>query len=367
MSTQKVIVSGYEVSQVPETPASAPTGSTPPPTGFNAARLTPAIPWWARIGLSLVALCFPLLCLITLILRIAFRAETPRIKYAWTGFLATLLMVSGLLTLLAGTAAFFMAPVPIITGSGLADLDERSSFASLPSATVLTSVEASAKLKPLVIVVSPSATRLWSQTQTNQPSNIFGAGELLHADRDGYLFVTAKHVAQPVRNATARFGTKPSHALIATQEGTWGTADIIATADTLDLALLWLPRHGGSQTPVPTFTQPLTAIRDGAAVFVIGHPEGLRYTLSTGIVSGFRDQAIQISAAVSPGNSGGPVYDDHGNLAGIVSSKFDRNQDANAENLSFAVKPAALLTPDAWHFAPGGRDHLQSYLTGLHP
>ncbi|WP_263382375.1 S1C family serine protease [Granulicella arctica] len=355
MSTQKVIVSGYEVSQIPEALLTSTSPSnTPPP-----AKLTPAIPWWARIGLSLVALCFPLLCIVTVILRIAFRAETPRIKFAWTGFLATLLIVSGLFMLLVGTIAFYIAPAPIITGSGLADLDERASFPTLPTPTALTSVEASAKLKPLVIVVSPSATRLWSHAQTDAPSNTFGAGELLHADKDGYLFVTAKHVAQlPL----GRFGAKASHVLLSTQEGTWGTADIIATADQLDLALLWLPRHTGTLA----FTQPLTAISDGAAVFVIGHPEGLKYTLSTGIVSGFRDQAIQISAAVSPGNSGGPVYDDHGNLAGIVSSKFDRNQDANAENLSFAVKPAALLTPDVWHFAAGGRDRLQSYINALH-
>lgn len=354
MSTQKVIVSGYEVNQIPdETPPAARTG--PPPI---APRLASAIPWWARIGLSLAALCFPLLCVLTIILRIAFRTETPRIKYAWTSFLVTLLMVSGMILLIAGTIVYFVAPVPVITGSGLADLDQRDTFSTLPSASVLTSVEASHQLKPLVIVVSPAATRLWSHTETGAPSNSFGAGELLHADKAGYLFVTAKHVAQAPAGG---LGMKPSHILISTQEGSWGTADIIATADKLDLALLWLPRHSGSAT----FTQPLTTISDGAAVFVIGHPEGLKYTLSTGIVSGLREDAVQISAAVSPGNSGGPVYDDHGNLAAIVSSKFDRNHDVNAENLSFAVKPAALLTPDAWHFSDGGRQHLQSYIDAL--
>lgn len=353
MSTQKVIVSEHEVSQLPD--AASRIGNDPRP----AARLTAAIPWWARIGLAAVALCFPLLCVFTVVLRIAFRAETPRVRYAWASFLSTLLMVSGLLTLLAGTLAFCFAPVPVITGSGLADLDERGSFPALPSAAALTSVEVSRLLKPLVIVVSPAATRLWSQAEV--PSNSFGAGELLHAGKDGYLFVTARHVAQLSGRSKVPFGANASHVLVSTQEGTWGSADIIGTADSLDLALLWLPRHSGSLS----FTQPLIDIGDGANVFVIGHPEGLKYTLSTGIVSGFRDRAIQISAAVSPGNSGGPVYDDHGNLAGIVSSKFDRNQDANAENLSFAVKPAALLTPDVWHFAQGGREHLQNYIDAL--
>ena len=354
MSTQKVIVSGYEVSRVPDEPAAAERGTAPKPVP----PLAPAVPWIARIGLFVVALCFPLLCAVIVVLRIAFRAETPRVKYAWASFFTTLLMASGLLMLAAGAITYFVAPVPIITGSGLADLDERASFATLPAATTLTSVQASQQLKPLVIVVSPGATRGWSHAQTGAPSNSFGAGELLHADKNGYLFVTAKHVAQP---PAAGLGSTPFHALISTQEGSWGSADVIATADALDLALLWLPRHGGTAM----FTQPLTNISDGAAVFVIGHPEGLKYTLSTGIVSGFRDDAVQISAAVSPGNSGGPVYDDHGNLAGIVSSKFDRNHDANAENLSFAVKPAALLTPDAWHFAAGGREHLQGYIDAL--
>jgi len=348
MSTQKVIVSGHDVSQVPDAAVSESPQLAP--------RLSPAIPWWARVGLAVVALCFPLLCVITVILRIAFRAETPRIKYAWTSFLSTLLIVSGMLMLTAGALVFFLAPVPVITGSGLSDLDERGSFPTLPAPAVLTSIDASHLLKPLVIVVSPAATRLWSQAEV--PSNSFGAGELLQATKDGYLFVTAKHVAQPPLGG---FGPKPSHVLISTEEGTWGSADIIATADSFDLALLWIPRHAGSLT----FVQPITAIHDGAPVFVIGHPEGLKYTLTTGIVSGFRDQALQISAAVSPGNSGGPVYDDQGNLAGIVSSKFDHNRDANAENLSFAVKPAALLTPDVWHFAKGGREHLQSYVDAL--
>jgi S1-C subfamily serine protease len=111
--------------------------------------------------------------------------------------------------------------------------------------------------------------------------------------------------------------------------------------------------------------QPLSAGIDGAEIFVIGHPEGLRYTLSTGIISGLRDDEVQISAAVSPGNSGGPVYDHRGNLVAIVSSKFDRNRDANAENLSFAAKADGFLRKSGWTFRGDGQQRLDQYLNAI--
>ena len=91
-------------------------------------------------------------------------------------------------------------------------------------------------------------------------------------------------------------------------------------------------------------------------------PRACATTLSTGIVSGIRDEAIQVSAAISPGNSGGPVYDNHGNLLGIVSSKFDHNRDANAENLSFAAKADAILKPSVWSFHANGQKLLETYI-----
>ena len=98
---------------------------------------------------------------------------------------------------------------------------------------------------------------------------------------------------------------------------------------------------------------------------MIGHPEGLRYTLSTGIISGLRDDDIQISASVSPGNSGGPVYDGRGNLIGIVSSKFDHNRDANAENLNFAAKSDGFFQILSWSFRGSGQQRLQQYLDAI--
>jgi S1-C subfamily serine protease len=149
--------------------------------------------------------------------------------------------------------------------------------------------------------------------------------------------------------------------MVTTATGLWSTADVIATSDEADVALLWVPRQSGHGS----FVQPLAAPSDGEPVFVIGHPEGLKYTLSTGLVSDLRDQIVQISAAISPGNSGGPVYDAPGALIAIVSSKFDSTRDANAENLGFAASAQVLRRPDAFKFYGDGRKHLQTYLNDL--
>jgi hypothetical protein len=73
---------------------------------------------------------------------------------------------------------------------------------------------------------------------------------------------------------------------------------------------------------------------------------------------------IQMSAPVSPGNSGGPVFDDKGNLVGIVTSMVDKHGDPNAENLNFSVRADALREEADWDFVNLGRKHLDDYLAG---
>jgi S1-C subfamily serine protease len=72
------------------------------------------------------------------------------------------------------------------------------------------------------------------------------------------------------------------------------------------------------------------------------------------------DDLIQISAPVSPGNSGGPVYDSDGRLVAIIQSVFDKTRSPNAENLNFAVSADDLLVPDAWMLAKEGKFALVS-------
>ncbi len=354
MAADRVTVSLDEIERtVPEASPESRSGPNAGPTPLK--RLPPPIPLWAKAALSVLVLVLPLLCVLALILRVAFRSQPPRDRNAITAFLSSLLIVSGLLTTIGFALVLSFVPVPAIVNTGLPDLDERADFPALTAGSLLTSADVSRELKSLVIVVSPAVIQ-WSRQET--PGSSFGAGMLLEADKDGYLFATANHV---VGKINAKQGGTPQHVMVTTAAGIWSTADVIATAVPLDIALLWVPRHSGTAS----FVQPLAKPTDGEAVFVIGHPEGLKYTLSTGLISDLRDQMIQISAAVSPGNSGGPVYDDHGGLLGIVSSKFDRNMDANGENLGFAAKADALRDPARWTFYGKGRDRLADYLKAL--
>lgn len=71
----------------------------------------------------------------------------------------------------------------------------------------------------------------------------------------------------------------------------------------------------------------------GASVYAIGTPEGLQRTLSEGIVSSLRPVGggsyIQTTAAISPGSSGGGLFDDHGRLLGLTSFFISKGQQLN--------------------------------------
>jgi len=77
-------------------------------------------------------------------------------------------------------------------------------------------------------------------------------------------------------------------------------------------------------------TAPGKALK-GEEILVIGNPRGLESTVTQGIVSALRDPMIQIDAAVSPGNSGGPVLNRKGEVIGIATQKI-----LDCENCNFA-------------------------------
>ncbi|MET4386840.1 S1-C subfamily serine protease [Bradyrhizobium sp. F1.4.3] len=120
-----------------------------------------------------------------------------------------------------------------------------------------------------------------------------------------------------------------------------------------DLALLQAP----STTTFRDFARIRDrSIRSGDSVVAIGFPfHGLLtsdFTVTTGIVSslsGLRNDSrfLQISAAVQPGNSGGPLFDTTGQIVGVVTGKLDGLRIAAAtgnipENINFAIKTGAL-------------------------
>ncbi len=341
---EKIVISPDEIAHTRDS-ADEPRGVT--------AKLDSPIAWWARLCLSPLVLVLPVLCVITLVLRAAMRGMPPRTRYAWISFFSTLLAISGILTTIGGVVAFTAAPTPSVVSSGLSELDGRTNFPSLPATQDLTAEQVSDELKPLVTVITPTQRNWFSKVEG--PSAVLGAGVLLEATHQGYLIATALHV---VNGGVGRTGGP--HALVASESGTWAEAEVVARHRSLDLALLWLPREEGEGS----FTMPVAAdqqVKDGESIYVIGHPQGLRFTLSAGIVSRKDGDALQITAPVSPGNSGGPLFDARGELAGIVTSMVDRSSSPNAENLNFAVRADALLDASGWNFYGRGRDYLMQF------
>lgn len=78
------------------------------------------------------------------------------------------------------------------------------------------------------------------------------------------------------------------------------------------------------------------SLRVGQRVYAVGAPQGLDLTISDGIVSALREsqgsKIIQTSAPVSPGSSGGGLFDTSGRMIGVVTFQTKAGQ-----NLNFAV------------------------------
>ena len=99
----------------------------------------------------------------------------------------------------------------------------------------------------------------------------------------------------------------------------------------------------------------------GQKVYAIGNPQGLTRSISDGIISSLRDfednELIQITAPISPGSSGGGLFDENGTLIGITSFLI-----VGGQNLTFALpvewirelgsRAKAVTTNDAISAAP---------------
>jgi serine protease Do len=92
-------------------------------------------------------------------------------------------------------------------------------------------------------------------------------------------------------------------------------------------------------------------VHDGDRVIAIGHPYGLKYTATEGIVSKAKRlqnglNYIQIDAAINPGNSGGPLVNTSGEIVGVNTFII-----AGGDNLGFAL-PSEYLIESLKEYAP---------------
>ncbi|RWX49424.1 Trypsin-like peptidase domain-containing protein, partial [Candidatus Electrothrix marina] len=109
-------------------------------------------------------------------------------------------------------------------------------------------------------------------------------------------------------------------------------ASLYRASDKHDLALL---KISGYKTP---FLQPVQEkdLVQGQQVFAVGSPAdlSLKNTVTSGILSAFRDNFIQTNAQIYPGNSGGPLIDSTGRVIGVNTKKLLTRK---FEGLGFAV------------------------------
>jgi hypothetical protein len=116
--------------------------------------------------------------------------------------------------------------------------------------------------------------------------------------------------------------------------------EVLAASRNHDLALVRVEAQG-----LPTLTLgDSDAMRPGDPVVAIGNPLGLEDTVSNGLVSARRKiddtfEVLQVSAPIAPGSSGGPLFNDHGEVVGISTAVMRGGQ-----NLAFGV-PVRYLAP----------------------
>ncbi len=182
----------------------------------------------------------------------------------------------------------------------------------------------------------PTATK--AAPNANPKDGIISSGTGFFVTRDG-VFVTNAHVVKDCKNLNAK-----------TDDGKLLSVRIVSTDPINDLALLsvdFKPAKISSikvgirlGEPIAAFGFPLSQTLSSSGNFTLGNVTAL---------SGIADDTrfLQISAPVQPGNSGGPLLDNSGNLVGVVTSKLNVLQTLASsgdipQNVNFAVKASAV-------------------------
>ena len=162
-----------------------------------------------------------------------------------------------------------------------------------------------------------------------------GAGSGVILTTDGYI-VTNYHVVEGARQITVTLHDDSTY-----------TATVVGSDQQSDIALLKIDATGLT----PAVLGDSDSVQVGEVVIAVGNPMGtLGGTVTDGIVSALnRDISVegnemtlmQTSAAISPGNSGGGLFNTNGELIGIVNAKYS---DEDAEGLGFAIPVNTMKT-----------------------
>jgi serine protease Do len=172
-----------------------------------------------------------------------------------------------------------------------------------------------------------------------------GSGAII--DSDGYIITNAhvvagaRHIQVVLHRPTEDTGPVRSLAIDATQTV---DARVVGTSSDIDLALLKVDVTGLRALPLAKYD----AIRQGEIVFAFGSPEGLRNSVTMGVISSVARQPepdsatiyIQTDAPINPGNSGGPLVNVDGELVGL--NTLILSESGGSQGLGFAI-PSAIV------------------------
>ena len=201
------------------------------------------------------------------------------------------------------------------------------------------------RMTPAQIAEAQKLAREWKPTTGTTPAPQQGIGRSEPAaSGTGFVVSRQGHV---LTNHHVIEGCQSVHATV---EGSRKLVTVVGTDTENDLAVLQLPAPVSSMA---RFRDGRT-IRSGDGVVVVGFPlHGLLASganITTGTVSalagiGNNTRFLQITAPVQPGNSGGPLLDQGGNVVGIVVSKLNAMKIAKVtgdipQNINFAINGA---------------------------
>lgn len=197
----------------------------------------------------------------------------------------------------------------------------------------LTGVQVAEKVSPSVVVITTEEV-VYSQWASwyGQQQVQSGAGSGVIISSDGYI-LTCAHVVSGASN------------VIVTIDDTECTATIVGEDSTSDIAVLKIEATGLT----PATIGDSDTLKVGENVMAVGNPLGkLGGTVTGGMISALNRSVsitgsnnvtttmslIQMDASVSPGNSGGGLFNMAGELVGIVNAKSSSSE---AEGLGFAI------------------------------
>lgn len=194
--------------------------------------------------------------------------------------------------------------------------------------------QVSAAVSPSVVAITTEEVvySQWSWYGQSQVQSGAGSGVII--SEDGYI-LTCDHVVTGASNITVTIGD------------TDYTATIVGEDSTSDIAVIKIDATGLTAAAIGDSD----ALAVGEEVVAVGNPLGkLSGTVTNGIISALnRDVSvegnnmtlIQTNASISPGNSGGGLFNMAGELVGIVNAK---SSDTDAEGLGFAIPINEAIT-----------------------